>query len=222
MKLPPLHERLLSDVLQAGARYGLVLAGGYAVQAHELVSRISQDLDFATTDPAGLDVITAHLARELTARGWQMRVVEVAPRMSRLTATDPVTGQACELDVLLEVFTSPPKQTGIGPVLSLDDTIGLKTRAVHDRGFPRDLIDVFSARHLFSTVEMELLGAQHEDDFDLEELHARLEAAEFTHDREFMAYGMAPDDVAELRHWIQVWADSLGTRLAARYHEETE
>ncbi|MEU0375624.1 hypothetical protein ABZ070_37200 [Streptomyces sp. NPDC006283] len=87
----------MPDALQAGARYGLVLAGGYAVQAHELVSRISQDLDFATTDPAGLNVITAHLARELTARDWQITVIEVAPRMSRLTATDPVTGQACEI-----------------------------------------------------------------------------------------------------------------------------
>ncbi|MEU0398516.1 nucleotidyl transferase AbiEii/AbiGii toxin family protein [Streptomyces sp. NPDC006208] len=84
-----MHERLLSDALQAGARYGLVLAGGYAVQAHELVSRISQDLDFATTDPAGLDVITAHLTQQLTARGWQVRVIEVAPRMSRLTPPTP-------------------------------------------------------------------------------------------------------------------------------------
>ncbi|MET7621922.1 nucleotidyl transferase AbiEii/AbiGii toxin family protein [Streptomyces sp. NPDC005408] len=221
MKLPPLHERLLADALQAGAPYGLVLAGGYAVQAHELVSRLSQDLDFATTDPAGLDVITTHLAQELTARGWQVAVIEVAPRMSRMTATDPVTGQACELDLLLEVFTSPPAQTSVGPVLSLDDTIGLKTRAVHDRGFPRDLIDVFSARHLYGTLQMELLGAQHEDDFDLEELHARLEAAEFTHDREFTAYGMALDQVAELRRWVKDWADDLGVRLAARYDEET-
>lgn len=142
--------------------------------------------------------------------------------MSRMTATDPVTSQACELDVLLEVFTSPPEQTGIGPVLSLDDTIGLKTRAAHDRGFPRDLIDVYSARHLYSTLEMELLGAQHEDDFDLEELHARLEAAEFTHDREFTAYGMALDDVAELRRWVKDWADNLGVRLAAHYDEESQ
>ncbi|MGW7467295.1 hypothetical protein ACWGJT_22055 [Streptomyces xantholiticus] len=53
MKLPPLHQRLLADTLDTGAPYGLVLAGGYAVQAHDLVSRLSQDLDLATTHQAG-------------------------------------------------------------------------------------------------------------------------------------------------------------------------
>lgn len=48
MRLPDLHRRLLSDALDSGHAYRLVLAGGYAVQAHELVSRTSQDLDLAT------------------------------------------------------------------------------------------------------------------------------------------------------------------------------
>lgn len=222
MRLPALHQRLLADALDAGAAYGLVLAGGYAVQAHDLVSRLSQDLDFATTHQAGLDVITSHLVEALTDKGWQVGVMEVAPRMSRLTATDPGTGESCELDILKEVFTRPPAATSVGPVLSVDDTVGLKTRAVHDRGFPRDLLDVFSARHLYSTTEMEQLGAQHDEDFDLEELHARLEAAEFTSDREFAAYGMTPDDIAELRHWVQEWATGLGLRLSARYDEDAE
>ncbi|MGW0779098.1 nucleotidyl transferase AbiEii/AbiGii toxin family protein [Streptomyces sp. NPDC002835] len=222
MKLPPLHQRLLADALDAGASYGLVLAGGYAVQAHDLVSRLSQDLDFATTHQAGLDVITSHLVEALTHKGWQVGVIEVAPRMSRLTATDTATGETCELDILKEVFTRPPTQTSAGPVLSVDDTIGLKTRAVHDRGFPRDLLDVFSARHLYSTLEMEQLGAQHDEDFDLEELHTRLEAADYTSDHEFAAYGMTPDDITQLRQWIQNWATDLALRLATPYDENTE
>ncbi|MER6187757.1 hypothetical protein [Streptomyces sp. NPDC001652] len=48
MRLPELHRRLLSDALDSGQAFRLVLAGGYAVQAHELVSRASQDLDLAT------------------------------------------------------------------------------------------------------------------------------------------------------------------------------
>ncbi|MFI2353029.1 hypothetical protein ACH492_39915 [Streptomyces sp. NPDC019443] len=116
----------------------------------------------------------------------------------------------------------PPAHTSAGPVLSVDDTVGLKTRAVHDRGFPRDLLDVFSARHLYSTAEMEQLGSQHDEDFDLEELHARLEAADFTSDREFAAYGMTPEEIAELRQWVQDWATDLGLRLAARYDEDAE
>ncbi|MDH6221585.1 hypothetical protein [Streptomyces pseudovenezuelae] len=45
MGLPELHRRLLSEALASGHLYQLVLAGGYAIQAHDLVSCTSQDLD---------------------------------------------------------------------------------------------------------------------------------------------------------------------------------
>ncbi|MFF4402822.1 hypothetical protein [Streptomyces sp. NPDC001480] len=49
----------------------------------------------------------------------------------------------------------------------------LKVRALHDRGFPREVIDVFSARELYTLGKLERLGAQHDEEFDLEELHGR-------------------------------------------------
>jgi hypothetical protein len=52
VKLTPLHERLLADILDLGSPYPLVLTGGYAVQAHGLVERFSRDLDVATENPA--------------------------------------------------------------------------------------------------------------------------------------------------------------------------
>jgi hypothetical protein len=48
---PALHARLLADVLATGSPYPWVITGGYAVQAHELLSRPSQDLDVASTTP---------------------------------------------------------------------------------------------------------------------------------------------------------------------------
>ena len=39
MKLPPLHERLLADIIDLGSPCPLVLICGYAVQAHGLVER---------------------------------------------------------------------------------------------------------------------------------------------------------------------------------------
>lgn len=50
--MPELHARLLADVITLGSPYPLVLTGGYAVRAHRLVSRPSQDLDVATENPA--------------------------------------------------------------------------------------------------------------------------------------------------------------------------
>ncbi|WP_176921699.1 nucleotidyl transferase AbiEii/AbiGii toxin family protein [Micromonospora sp. WMMB235] len=42
-----LHTRLLRVGFRAGDDLGLVLAGGYALAAHDLVSRPSRDIDFA-------------------------------------------------------------------------------------------------------------------------------------------------------------------------------
>lgn len=158
MRLPDLHRRLLSDALTSGTAYGLILAGCYAVQAHDLVCRISQDLDLATDTAAGMEEIVQALVSGLRDCGWGISITEVAPRMARLIATDPVTGERCELDILKEIFHKPPAVTDAGPVLSRDDAVGLKVRALHDRGFPRDVIDVHSARDLYATGELERLG----------------------------------------------------------------
>jgi hypothetical protein len=48
--LPPAHLLVLLDGLPVFERYGLLLAGGYAFRAHEILHRPSQDLDFATRD----------------------------------------------------------------------------------------------------------------------------------------------------------------------------
>lgn len=50
--MPELRKRLLADVIALGSPYPLVLTGGYAVRAHHLVNRPSQDLDVATENPA--------------------------------------------------------------------------------------------------------------------------------------------------------------------------
>jgi hypothetical protein len=57
VNLTGLHRRLLADVLEVGGAYPLVLTGGYAVQAHGLVDRLSQDLDVATENPEPMERI---------------------------------------------------------------------------------------------------------------------------------------------------------------------
>jgi hypothetical protein len=46
--LPAGHLRVLLDGLSIFEQHGLLLAGGYAFRAHEIVYRQSQDPDFAT------------------------------------------------------------------------------------------------------------------------------------------------------------------------------
>ena len=46
--MEPRHERIARIALAAGARFGLALAGGYAVSAHGMGNRPSGDVDLFT------------------------------------------------------------------------------------------------------------------------------------------------------------------------------
>ncbi|GAA3785579.1 nucleotidyl transferase AbiEii/AbiGii toxin family protein [Streptomyces chiangmaiensis] len=214
MKLTPLHERLLADILDLGSPYPLVLTGGYAVQAHGLVERFSRDLDVATENPAPMDEIVAALTAGLTARGWRTTHVQTDPLSGRFLVTDPDTGEECEVDVLKEAFWAPPAQTPYGPVLSLDDVIGTKVRALADRGTVRDLIDVRAASRHRSTADLESLGRRRApDEFSLENLRDRLTGADWYEDEDYAAYGLTSRQIEELKTWALAWAQDLGARI---------
>lgn len=66
--LPAIHLKVLLDGLPVFERYGLLLAGGYAFRAHEILHRPSQDLDFAACDATPLPEIAEHVA-SLPVRG---------------------------------------------------------------------------------------------------------------------------------------------------------
>ncbi|MFF0630348.1 nucleotidyl transferase AbiEii/AbiGii toxin family protein [Streptomyces sp. NPDC004296] len=214
MNLTDLHRRLLADVLAIGTPYPLVITGRYAVQAHGLVDRLSQDLDVATENPAPIDEIIHTVGDGLAGRGWGVRLIESSPLSGRLIATDPTTGEECEVDVLKEAFWAPPTVTEYGPVLSLDDVIGTKVRALADRGAVRDLIDVHAATQHRTTADLESLGRRHARfEFSLHELRDRLAGAEWWDDQDFADYGLTDDQIAILRSWALEWATDLNTRL---------
>ncbi|WP_328672885.1 nucleotidyl transferase AbiEii/AbiGii toxin family protein [Streptomyces sp. NBC_00328] len=214
MKLTPLHERLLTDILDLGSPYPLVLTGGYAVQAHGLVERFSRDLDVATENPAPMQEIVASLTAGLGARGWRTTHVQTDPLSGRFLVTDPDTGEECEVDVLKEAFWAPPAQTPYGPVLSLDDVIGTKVRALADRGTVRDLIDVQAASRHRSTADLESLGRRRaHDEFSLEDLRDRLIGADWYEDEDYTAYGLTSRQIEELKAWALEWAEDLGARI---------
>jgi hypothetical protein len=71
--MDPFHARLARIGLGAAAGYGFVLAGGYAVQAHGFLERLSDDVDLFTdiADPVAFSeavdaVAAAYRAADLT------------------------------------------------------------------------------------------------------------------------------------------------------------
>jgi predicted nucleotidyltransferase component of viral defense system len=217
MNLNDLHRRLLQDVLEIGNAFPLVITGGYAVQAHRIVDRFSQDIDMATDSRVTMETIVTTVVDGLTERGWRVEIIGVDVHGARMMTTDQDSGEQCELDVLRESFSRPPETTPYGPVLALDDVIGTKVRALADRGLPRDLIDIHAASRLRTTAELEALGRRHawEDEFSLEDLKFRLDGADWYDDQAFAEYGLTDQKISDLRRWAQAWSDDLNRRLYA-------
>ncbi|MEV4811190.1 hypothetical protein [Micromonospora avicenniae] len=86
--MDPLHRRLVEIGFAAGDDLGLMLAGGYAMCAHELLSRPSQDVDFATASILPLPVVVDRLAAAFAASGFIAQIIETTPRMARLVVSD--------------------------------------------------------------------------------------------------------------------------------------
>ena len=78
--LPAYHVRVLLDGLPVFERPGLLLAGGYASSAHEILHRPSQDLDFVTRDGAPLPEIAGQVMEGFRAAGYGVRLVEATGR----------------------------------------------------------------------------------------------------------------------------------------------
>jgi hypothetical protein len=210
--LNDLHRLLLEVAFAAGDDLGLVLAGGYALAAYELVDRPSQDIDLATNASLPLPTVAQRLASAYEDAGFEADIVEATPRMARLVVS--VADTTCEVDLLKEAI-GPPTLLSVGPVLAFADAVGLKVRALHDRSAHRDFIDVHAANSRLHWHEIEALGARHTAGFSLEELADRLGAINELDHRTFSAYGLDDSRIADLRTWANMWEHDIRTRIAA-------
>ncbi|WP_234358407.1 hypothetical protein [Streptomyces sp. NRRL B-24085] len=104
----------------------------------------------------------------------------------------------------------------------LEDAAVASVRDLHDRGMPRDVVDVYAACRHYSVIELEQLGARGEGDFDLAELRDRLEGVVWVGDEEFAALGLGPGEIAELRRWALDWESDLGLRILEDYENSQD
>lgn len=214
MNHPEGHLRLISAALTLGTPFSLVLAGGYALQAHGLVERPHGNVDLATESPEPTDRMAYAVGAALEARGRQVRTGALTALTAQLTVTDPPTGEPCVLTLHKEAFWQPPELTEYGPALSLEDAVGTKVRALYDRGAAVDLVDARAAASRFSFPDLEELGRRHaHDPFDLPTLQSRLTGTDFYSDADFIRYGLTQEQVTALRAWAQQWSDDIAERL---------
>ncbi|MFG1927958.1 nucleotidyl transferase AbiEii/AbiGii toxin family protein [Cryptosporangium sp. NPDC048952] len=212
MPMNPLHRRMLDIGISATAELGLVLAGGYAVQAHELVDRPSKDVDFAYCETTPVAEVVETLVAAYRNMGFDVDVIQVNARLARMDVHTPEG--TCEVDVMKEALQRPTN-SALGPVVSFEDAVGLKVRAIAGRTVPRDFIDVHAASKHFTWRQLERLCARHDPGFELADFADRVGAAEHLDDITFRAYGLDDERIADIRRWAVAWRDDIKVRLAS-------
>ena len=224
--LPAAHLRVLLDGLPVFERYGLLLAGGYAFRAHELLHRPSQDLDFATRNDTPLPEIAKHVQHAFQHAGYGVWLVEAASlRYARLVLRLPGSGDELEVDLLKEALeprwvTVQITDAASVRAVSLEDTVGLKARAWHDRFVIRDIIDLHAVAGTFSYADLENLARRHDPDLDLEAILDHLAGVSVFADEDFAEYGLDEPRIADLRSWVTGWYDDLARRLTAELTDD--
>lgn len=135
-----LQDRLARVGLNVLSAYGFALAGGYALKAHQLVDRMSEDVDIFTNrwDPAtfsqAVDAVTEAYRRE----GLTVDLARRADTFARLEVSDPASGQAGAVDLAADHRGHEPVILSVGPVLDESDAVATKVATVFSRGLARD------------------------------------------------------------------------------------
>lgn len=208
------HKALVDAALPVCARYGLAVAGGYAVKAHGLVERPSEDIDFATGTAAPMEEIVAALAAAYRAAGFEVQVLGAEGRKGHLLVSFPL-GRTCRVDVLKEPLNHPVVWMEFGPVIALADTVALKMGALHDRVLPRDVLDAHGATAYFTNSELiAACRAALDEDFSLETLRDQLAFAAAYPDEAFSRYGAGPELIAKVKAWALNWSTEIGLDIA--------
>ena len=211
--MDPRLVRIAKIALAAGARYGLALAGGYAVSAHGIGNRPSGDVDLFTSWQHGeqFPELTSAVVAAFEAAGYKASIVMSAETFARLIVTDPADGSEEKVELSADWRAHDPVQLNIGPVLHADDAVANKVCALFGRALPRDFLDVHAA--LTSgryTRELLLeLAAEADHGFDHLMFADALGALTQITDAAFAEYGTDPGTIADMRHYFAQWRRHL-------------
>lgn len=211
--MDPFHDRLARLGLSSAGSYGFALAGGYAIQAHGFLSRMSSDVDLFASSRAEFDFAQAVDAVVGVYRDEGLDVVvEVRnTTFARLTVASGVTSARVELGV--DWRENEPVRLAIGPVLHADDAVANKVCALFGRAEVRDYVDVDAIVTSGRYTEDELvdLAAGHDPGFDRSWFAEALAAIDRLPDSLFQPYGLEPKEVAALRLRMTGWATRIRT-----------
>ena len=214
------QERLARAGLSSLVDYGFALAGGFALQAHGLVERMSEDVDLFTdrwdevSFAAAVDVLCAAY-RDL---GLEVCIARRGATFARLRIDDTATRETASVDLAADSRTNPTVYLSFGPVLDERDAVASKVGAVFSRGEARDYLDLAGilASGRYDRDELVRLGAQADGGFTTELFAQALAAVDRFPDEEFTAYGVDADHIASVRASMRDWSRAIVDDLVHR------
>jgi hypothetical protein len=211
--MEPRHERIAKVALAAGARYGLALAGGYAVSAHGMGARPSGDVDLFTSwqHRDEFPELATAVIEALESAGYAVSTVQRAETFARLAVTDPADGAVEKVELSADWRAHDPVQLDVGPVLHADDAIANKVCALFGRALPRDFLDVDVAITSGRYTREQLLELAAEADYGFDPLlfADALGALTQITDAAFAEYRVPSDSVTQMRHRFADWRQKL-------------
>ncbi len=211
--MEPRHERIARIALAAGARYGLALAGGYAVAAHGMGNRPSGDVDLFTSwqRRGEFPELTAAVVAALEAAGYKVSVIMTAETFTRLTLASPEGGAEEKVELAVDWRAHDPVQLAVGPVLHADDAVANKVCALFGRALPRDFLDVDAAvmSGRYTRGQLLALAAEADHGFDRLLFADALGALTQITDAAFAEYRADPAMIADMRHRFGQWRREL-------------
>ena len=211
--MDPFHERLARLALRVGAGHGFCLAGGYAVQAHGFVDRVSKDIDLFTTETAVADFAVAEsdVVDALRGDGLVVTVERDGPTFARLAVADPVGGYASTIELGVDWRAYPPVQMEIGPVLHPADAVANKLCALYGRAEVRDYVDVHGVLQdgRYAGDELLRLAVEHDPGFDSGLFVDALRAVRRFPLSAFEPYELGVGQVDALLARLLAWADEI-------------
>jgi hypothetical protein len=211
--MEPRHERIARIALAAGGRYGLALAGGYAVSAHGMGNRPSGDVDLFTSwqRRGEFPELAAAVIAALKSAGYKASIIMSAETFTRLILTDPADGSEEKIELSVDWRAHEPVQLDVGPVLHADDAVANKVCALFGRALPRDFLDVDAAilSGRYTREQLLELAAEADRGFDRLLFADALGALTQITDTAFAEYRVDPAMVADMRHRFAQWRREL-------------
>jgi hypothetical protein len=112
------QRRLITTLLDIDDLRRFALAGGWALNAHQILERPTRDIDLFTPDPDLVPTAAASAEKVLHAAGVRVDRLRETPTFVSLLVTDTDTGLATTVELAHDARIRPPAGLELGPVVA--------------------------------------------------------------------------------------------------------